>query len=106
MSTGIGFDILVHFAPIFFEPVQIISQRIAQTGLKGSTKRLPSGFEATEKRERSCGPCKNPGYNRNSHLCPIRLQRIIQEVEARSVSTLVCTTTTVQTEVLAHVSQG
>ena len=90
--------------PPILEPLQIISRRKANTALN-SIKRLPSSFEATEKRERRCGLCKNPGHNRNSHKCPIRLQRLVQEVEAIGASTSVFTTTIVQTEVLASQSQ-
>ena len=89
--------------PPILEPLQIISKKAANTALN-STKRLPSSFEATEKREQRCGLCKNPGHNRNSHKCPIRLQQLVQEVEA-TTSTSVSTTTIVQTEVLASQSQ-
>lgn len=82
-------------APIL-EPLRIISRRSANTALN-STKRLPSGFEIAEKRERKCGLCRAPGHTRNSYKCPIRLQRRLQEVEA---STSNSTIDIVQSEVL------
>ena len=59
--------------PPILEPLQVIRTGAVRKGLKGSTKRLPLGFEATEKHERRCGLCRNPGHNRNSYLCPKRL---------------------------------
>jgi hypothetical protein len=64
--------------PLILEPLQIISRT---TTTSTSTRRLPSGFEASEPRVRLCSQCKLPGHNRASPRCLINLRRSIQEID-------------------------
>ena len=64
-------------APPILEPLQVISRNRTTT----STKRLPSGFEASEPQVRVCSQCKAPGHTRASRNCPVNLQRSIQEAD-------------------------
>jgi hypothetical protein len=56
------------------EPLQIISRGAPKQG-KRSTKRIPSGFEATESRQQRCGLCNLPGHDRRSRSCLVRLRQ-------------------------------
>lgn len=49
-----------------------------------STKRIPSGFEATEPHERRCGQCRLPGHTKRSIRCMINIRRQNQELELAS----------------------
>ena len=71
--------------PPILEPLQIISKGAPRKGLKTSTKRIPSGFEATESpKERRCGLCKLPGHDRRSISCIARLRHDGQELGLNS----------------------
>ena len=48
-----------------------------------STRRLPSGFEASEPRERRCGLCRLPGHTRASLRCLVNIRRIQEELDSR-----------------------
>lgn len=78
--------------PPILDPLQVISRgrprtktdtskvtKIATGRGTRSTKRIPSGFEATEPRQRKCGLCKLPGHNRSSLRCLVNLRRDQQE---------------------------
>ena len=45
-----------------------------------STRRLPSGFEATEPRERLCSRCRLPGHDRRSVRCMHNIRDLNQEL--------------------------
>ena len=67
--------------PPILEPLQIISRGAPRKSLKTSTKRIPSGFEATERpKERRCGLCNLPGHDRRSISCIVRLRQDGQEL--------------------------
>lgn len=44
-----------------------------------STRRFPSGFEASEPRQRLCSQCRLPGHTRNQHRCPVNIRLAQQE---------------------------
>ena len=44
-----------------------------------STRRIPSGFEASEERERLCGLCRLPGHTRASQRCMVNIRRMQEE---------------------------
>lgn len=68
--------------PPILEPLQLISKGAPRKSTKYSTKRLPSGFEITERsNQRKCGACGFPGHNRRSMKCMHRLAQIGQELE-------------------------
>ena len=51
-----------------------------------STTRLPSGFEATEDKERRCSQCRLTGYTRASPRCLVNICRLKEEFAPRSAS--------------------
>lgn len=51
------------------------------------TRRIPSGFEASEPRERRCGLCKLPGHTRASLLCMVNLRRLREALNILEDST-------------------
>jgi hypothetical protein len=56
------------------EPLRIISYSASTSGRTHSTRRIPSGFEASETRERRCGLCNQPGHTRASMRCIVNSQ--------------------------------
>jgi len=58
------------------EPLRVISRLSTTT----TTRRLPSGFEATETRERLCSQCKLPAHTRASRRCIVNIRREIAEI--------------------------
>jgi hypothetical protein len=61
------------------EPLQIISYSASTSGRTLSTRRIPSGFEALETRERRCGLCNQPGHTRASMRCAVNIRRLQAE---------------------------
>jgi hypothetical protein len=73
--------------PVILEPLQVISYSQSQ-GLKravSSTRRLPSGFEATEERARQCGLCHQPGHTRASLRCPVNIRQVAEELNSTPI---------------------
>lgn len=64
------------------DPIQVIttSSRAPPT-TSTSTRRLPSGFEASNPRVKRCSACRQPGHQRNSLNCPVKVRRRFQELQ-------------------------
>jgi hypothetical protein len=77
-------------APPILEPLQVISYTSSSQNRRAasSTKRLPSGFEATEDKERRCGQCRLPGHTRASQRCPVNIRRAQEEFRPQSSTQL------------------
>ena len=54
-----------------------------------SIKRLPSGFEATEDKERQCSQCQLTGYTKASPRCLVNICRLKEQFVPRSASQLI-----------------
>jgi hypothetical protein len=65
------------------EPLRTITNYMPRTH---STRRLPSGFEATEDRERRYGLCHLPGHTRASQRCPVNIRRLQEEYRPQLTS--------------------
>jgi hypothetical protein len=74
------------------EPLQVISH-LPRTH---STRRIPSGFEASETQERRCGLCHLPGHTRASLRCPVNIRRVQQELSRPESASLFIPRSTVQ----------
>jgi hypothetical protein len=61
--------------------VESLSRRAAS-----STKRLPSGFEATEDKERQYVQYRLTGYTRASQRCPVNIRRFQEKSSPQSAS--------------------
>jgi hypothetical protein len=61
------------------EPLRIVSYSASTSGRTLSTRRIPSGFEASETRERRCGLCNQPGHTRASMRCIVNIRRLQAE---------------------------
>jgi hypothetical protein len=61
------------------EPLRIISYSASTSSRTHSTRRIPSGFEALETRERRCGLCNQPGHTRASMRCTVNIRRLQAE---------------------------
>ena len=61
------------------EPLRIVSYSASTSGRTLSTRRIPSGFEASETRERRCGLCNQPGHTRASMRCTVNIRRLQAE---------------------------
>jgi hypothetical protein len=68
-------------APPILEPLRVISYTSSSSSRRAasSTKRLPSGFEATEERVRLCSQCHLPGHTRTSLQCTVNICRLQEE---------------------------
>jgi hypothetical protein len=64
-------DRYLDLAEPVLEPLRIVSYSASTLGRTHSTKRIPSGFEASETRVRRCGLCRLPGHTRASLRCPV-----------------------------------
>jgi hypothetical protein len=73
-------------APPILEPLWVISYTSSSRRAASSTKRLPSGFEATEDKERQCSLCHLPGHTRASQRCPVNIRRLQEEFRPQSDS--------------------
>jgi hypothetical protein len=67
------------------EPLHTMTSYVSSSKTH-STRRLPSGFEATEDKERRCGLCHLPGHTRASQRCPVNIRRFQEEFRPRSAS--------------------
>ena len=70
---------LTALAPPILEPLQVISYSQGKRPAS-STRRLPSGFEATEDKIRKCGLCRLPGHTRASLRCPVNIRQVREEL--------------------------
>jgi hypothetical protein len=74
------------------EPLQVISYTSSSNQSSrrpaSSTRRLPSGFEATEDKKRRCSQCRLTGHTRASPRCPVNIRRLKEEFAPRSASQL------------------
>jgi hypothetical protein len=61
------------------EPLRVVSYSASTLGRTLSTRRIPSGFEASETRERRCGLCNQPGHTRASMRCMVNIRRLQAE---------------------------
>ena len=61
-----------------FEPIRVVSY--TDQPQTQSTRRLPSGFEASEPRERRCGLCRLPGHTRASLRCLVNIRISMEEL--------------------------
>jgi hypothetical protein len=59
------------------EPLRVVSYSESTSGRTHSTRRIPSGFEASETQERRCGLCNQPGHTRASMRCTVNI-RLLQ----------------------------
>ena len=66
-----------------FEPIRVVSYTDQPQLQTQSTRRLPSGFEASEPRERRCGLCRQPGHTRSSLRCLVNIRCIQEELDSR-----------------------
>jgi hypothetical protein len=64
------------------------STQNSQGSQSRSTRRIPSGFEATEERVRRCGLCRQPGHTRASLQCPRSILNTMQELNIQPDLTL------------------
>jgi hypothetical protein len=62
------------------DPLRVVSHSASTLGRTHSTRRIPSGFEASETRERRCGLCRLPGHTRASLRCPVNMRNTIAEL--------------------------
>jgi hypothetical protein len=71
--------------PTILEPLRVISYTSSQSSRRSasSTKRLPSGFEATEDKERRCSQCRLTSHNKASPRCPVNIRRLKEEFAPR-----------------------
>ena len=67
-------------AELILEPLRVVSYSASTSGRTLSTRRIPSGFEASETRERRCGLCRLPGHTRASLRCPVNMRNTIAEL--------------------------
>ena len=51
-----------------------------------STRRIPSGWEASEPQQRRCGLCRGISHTRASLRCPVNIRRAREELRADSAS--------------------
>jgi hypothetical protein len=65
---------------IILEPLRVISHLPSSSSRTHSTRRIPSGFEASETQERRCGLCHLPGYTRASLQCTVNIRRLRDEL--------------------------
>jgi hypothetical protein len=61
------------------EPLRIVNYSASTSSRTHSTRRIPSGFEASETRERRCGLCNQPGHTRASMRCTVKICRLQAE---------------------------
>jgi histone H3/H4 len=61
------------------EPLRVVSYSASTSGRTLSTRRIPSGFEASETQERRCGLCNQPGHTRASMRCIVNIRRLQAE---------------------------
>jgi hypothetical protein len=77
-------------APPILEPLRVISYTSSSNQSSrrpaSSTRRLPSGFEATEDKERRCSQCRLTGHTKASPRCPVNIRRLKEEFAPRSAS--------------------
>jgi hypothetical protein len=64
---------------LVLEPLRIVSYLASTLGRTLSTRRIPSGFEASETRERRCGLCNQPGHTGASMRCIVNIRRLQAE---------------------------
>jgi hypothetical protein len=72
-------DRYVSLAEPVLEPLRIVSYSASTSSRTQSTRRIPSGFEASETRERRCGLCNQPGHTRASMRCTVNIRRLQAE---------------------------
>jgi hypothetical protein len=65
------------------EQLRVISRLPSSSSRTHSTRRIPSGFEALETRERRCGLCRLPGHTRASLRCIVNICRVTDELGIR-----------------------
>jgi hypothetical protein len=61
------------------EPLRIISYSASTSGRTHSTRRIPSGFKASETQERRYRLCNQPGHTRASMRCTVNIRRLQAE---------------------------
>jgi hypothetical protein len=66
-------------AELVLEPLRVVSYSASTSGITQSTRRIPSGFEASETQERRCGLCKQPGHTRASMRCIVNIRQLQAE---------------------------
>ena len=72
-------DRYLHVQEPILEPMRIVSYSTSILGGTHSTRRIPSGYEASETRERRCGLCNLPGHTRASMRCMVNIRRLQAE---------------------------
>ena len=85
------------------EPLRIVSYSASTLGRTHSTRRISSGFEASETRERRCGLCRLPGHTRASLRCPVNMRNARAELGITLDSTPL---TTVPISPVLHANSG
>jgi hypothetical protein len=83
------------------EPLRVVSYSASTLSRTHSTRRIPSGFEASETRERRCGLCRLPGHTRASLRCPVNMRNAISELGIDSTAL-----TTVPISPVLHANSG
>ena len=66
------------------DPLRIVSYSASTLGRTLSTRRIPSGFEASE--ERQCSQCHQPGHTKASVRCIVNIRRQNEELAAESAA--------------------
>ena len=61
------------------EPLCIVTYIPSASGRTYSTRRIPSGWEASETRLRRCGSCRGIGHNKASIKCPVNIHNLRAE---------------------------
>jgi hypothetical protein len=97
-------DRYLDLAEPVLEPLRIVSYSASNLGRTHSTRRIPSGFEASEpRRERRCGLCRLPGHTRASLRCPVNMRNARAELGITLNSTAL---TTVPISPVLHANSG
>jgi hypothetical protein len=55
-------------------------RNITSTSRSHSTRRIPSGFEASETQVQRCGLCRLPGHTRASLRCTVNMRQVREEL--------------------------
>ena len=66
----------VQVQPPVLDPLPVVSRSLSGNTGSSSTKRTLSHWEQVERPVRKCTVCKQPGHNKNSLNCSIKLQQL------------------------------
>jgi len=66
----------VQVQPPILDPLPVVSRSLSGNTGSSSTKRTLSHWEQVERPVRKCTVCKQPGHNKNSLNCSVKLQQL------------------------------